>query len=78
MITPETVEEHLKESKVRCNLKRYIENELAKELDSQGFLDQILKHRIYNEVARVARQEIENNDRTKKECDALMGFKLGN
>ena len=62
MITPETVEEHLKESKVRCNLKKYIENELARELDSQGFLDQILKKRIYNEVAKITRQEIGDND----------------
>ena len=67
MITPETVEEHLKESKVRCSLKRYIENELAKELDSQGFLDQILKKRIYNEITKIARQEIEDNDRSDED-----------
>lgn len=67
MITPETVEEHLKESKVRGNLKRNIENELAKELDSQGFLDQILKKRIYNEVAKIARQEIGDNDKSDED-----------
>ena len=63
MITPETVEEHLKENMIRSNLKRYMESELAKELDNQGVLDQLLKNRIYSEVVKLTRQEVVDSNR---------------
>jgi hypothetical protein len=61
MITPESLEEHLKEDTVRNNLKRHIKNELAGELEEQGLLDQLLKNRIYGELINLTNEGQEDN-----------------